>query len=280
MSFFVYELKANGETRYVGFTTNLKDRLWKHVNDTKKGSGTHCCNWLRQVLAKGGYPEIEIIREVDSKKKACFYERVYISAYLEEGYRLTNMTDGGEGGAQSEEVMLKIGEKLRGRVSSEETRRKISDGLHRLYQENPDERKKRGDARRGKHHSAETRKRIGESNTGRVTSEKTKVLLSASKIGKALTAEHRASIGSGLEGGKRTDEQRVTMKEAQQRFWASEAGKEIAAKRAVSNTGRTHTEETKQRLRKPKSEETKQKLREAALRRHVRERAEREEGAA
>jgi predicted GIY-YIG superfamily endonuclease len=199
MGFFVYSLSYNGKIRYVGFTENLQKRLEAHVHNARKGCKSHCYNWIRQVLAAGGYPEIEMIIESPTKEKAWFNERVFIDAYRADGHDLTNMTDGGGGG---------------GHVVSAETRTKTSATLRKVFQD-PVIRAKMGSGTRGKPRSAETRKKIGEAQIGKVITEEAKAKSSAAMRGRKLSSEHKAAVSRGLLGGKRTEAQRETMRLAQ-----------------------------------------------------------------
>jgi hypothetical protein len=66
----------------------------------KREGSTHKANWLRQLLAAGLKPEVEVL------------ETHFIAYFRSIGCRLTNLTDGGDG--------------LLGRKVSAETRRRIS----------------------------------------------------------------------------------------------------------------------------------------------------------
>lgn len=114
--------------RYVGKTSRtLKRRLSDHIQDAKKGGKSHRANWIRQVLARGELPQIEAIEcglwSVDNTN---LRERYWIGNLRQLGYKLTNMTDGGDGGAMpmTVEHRAKLGLASKRAWSSEEYRAK------------------------------------------------------------------------------------------------------------------------------------------------------------
>lgn len=214
MSYFCYTLSCDEIVRYIGITVNTERRLKGHLLNTKNGSNSHCCNWIRKILANGKHPVITVVAKAATKEFAGIIEIAFIEYYRTIGHSLTNMTAGGEGGSPSEEVRKIISSKLKGRKHTKEMRKKISDGVRKAF-ENPEIRGKLGKSRIGKKHAKKTCEKISTSNTGRVVSEVTKGLISNSHKGKKLTAEHRAEIGRSQIGLKRTDEQHAVMKAAQ-----------------------------------------------------------------
>lgn len=110
---FIYVLKdPSGEIRYVGKTTNPKERLRCHLRDSKNKSN-HREKWIALLLSFGAVPTLEVIDE--STPKWPSLEAAYIDFFCSEGYRLTNATPGGE-----------CGPSRAGTVQTEASRQKIS----------------------------------------------------------------------------------------------------------------------------------------------------------
>ena len=97
---YIYELidPITDETRYIGKTSNLKNRLYGHIFRTKTNI-VFCYkeNWIRSLLKQNLKPIMNIIDEVD-ESESNFWERFYISLYKSWNCKLTNLTNGGDGG--------------------------------------------------------------------------------------------------------------------------------------------------------------------------------------
>lgn len=99
----IYKLidPRNGEIRYVGKTQSkyLCERLAVHVRQSKNvvGKPSHKEAWIKNVLADGLKPRIELICEVDEKDWAA-EEIKQIAHHKEMGCRLTNTSIGGDAG--------------------------------------------------------------------------------------------------------------------------------------------------------------------------------------
>lgn len=127
--------EPDGEIRYIGKTVNsLARRLSFHLYEARQKEKNHRCNWIRSILSTGHLPSISLIGEVSGNGSA--EEIAWIAYGRAEKWRLTNLTDGGEG--------------TLGYIPSEETRKKTchKGDQHWNY---------------GKHHSVETRLKISES---------------------------------------------------------------------------------------------------------------------
>ena len=124
--------------RYVGKTVQtLKKRLSGHIHDAKTAKMSNYCynhnwNWIAKVLSEGSNV---IIEEVDSLEINDFedwkwLEKYWISQFKTWGFKLTNLTDGGDGNQGqkfSAESIAKRAAALRGRPRDEETRKRISE---------------------------------------------------------------------------------------------------------------------------------------------------------
>ena len=93
----------DGEVRYVGKSVNVPQRFRDHINQAKNGYDDHKCRWIRRLLRKGKIPSWAIIDEVAANHWPD-RERYWIAFYREEGHRLTNYAEGGEGGHKFSDI--------------------------------------------------------------------------------------------------------------------------------------------------------------------------------
>lgn len=83
------------EIRYVGQTCNsLNSRLTQHL---KSKGGSYRVKWINSLIKKGLKPTINLLVEGLDKNECNSQERFYIKTFREQGIKLVNMTDGGEG---------------------------------------------------------------------------------------------------------------------------------------------------------------------------------------
>ena len=109
----------NGHIRYVGKAKNVNTRIYGHLHDKKPSYKT---NWIKSL--KGKLPEVFILDEV-LKEDWIFWEKYWISQVKSWGFKLTNMTLGGEGHEgfkQSEETKTLRASKLKGQKRTLEQR--------------------------------------------------------------------------------------------------------------------------------------------------------------
>lgn len=99
MTDYIYALKCpQGEIRYIGKSTDPSARLRSHVSRARSGETKHhASNWIRSLLAKGLYPQVEIVFRVPEGEPWEPYEIRMIAEFKAEGHRLTNSTGGGDG---------------------------------------------------------------------------------------------------------------------------------------------------------------------------------------
>lgn len=93
---YIYSLSdENNVIRYVGKTNNIKDRIKRHINESKK-CRTHKEKWIFNMLQNNLKPKIEIIEDVPYNEwERC--EIYWISQLKCWGFNLLNGTSGGEG---------------------------------------------------------------------------------------------------------------------------------------------------------------------------------------
>lgn len=77
-------------------------------------------NYWNHIVEKYGKPKVDILAYWDSSEEALEHEKVLIACFKDMGYKLANLTDGGEGVLGfsrpiSEEHKAKISAKLKGR---------------------------------------------------------------------------------------------------------------------------------------------------------------------
>lgn len=129
MKTYIYILidPETNQVRYVGKTKNLKRRYNQHISECSKLK-SYKNNWLISLKNKNLRPEMVVIDETD-KDDWIFLEQWYIQLYRSWGYRLTNLTEGGEGVCgytPSQETRDKMSKANKGKVVSEETKRRLS----------------------------------------------------------------------------------------------------------------------------------------------------------
>lgn len=95
---FIYALKEVGtdEYRYVGKSNKPIKRLYFHLIESKK-SKTHKERWIQSVLKRNSNIEYVILEEV-SIDLWSEREIYWIARFKNDGYRLSNATDGGDCG--------------------------------------------------------------------------------------------------------------------------------------------------------------------------------------
>lgn len=169
---FIYILidPRNNEIRYVGKTKNpLTARLAQHVDDViYKQEQNWRTHWIAELLRLGYRPRIELIQEVPDAfwRQA---EPYWIAYYRAIGCRLTNGTEGGDGGySPTPDVLAKygianMGNTYRlGKSHTEETKAKLSAATKAMWKD-PTFRAQVVAGKTGQKHTPETRTQMGES---------------------------------------------------------------------------------------------------------------------
>ena len=112
--------------KYVGKTTNPKDRLRCHIKDaTTNRRNNLSCNWVKSLLKKGLEPKMDIIDEIYGPWE--WLEIYWISQFKTWGFTLKNITEGGDYNPMSNPISRqKISDKLKGIPKSQEHKNKVS----------------------------------------------------------------------------------------------------------------------------------------------------------
>lgn len=108
--------RTPSEYRYIGKTVKtLEHRLYHHKYKANRDTNLHKVRWMNKVEAEGAEVLAVLIEEcADSEQDA--REIHWIRKCRDEGYELTNMSDGGEGGINPlPDVIDKIRKALIGR---------------------------------------------------------------------------------------------------------------------------------------------------------------------
>ena len=143
--------------RYIGKSDRPKRRLSSHLSKQGLADKTYRAYWLRSLVSSGFKPEMICLQAV-SLKDWEGAEKYWIHYYKEQGVRLTNSKDGGDGGANPCEASrrrMACAAANRWESMSEEDRRSFT--------------KSRAEACLGKVISPEVRAKISAAQKGRTT---------------------------------------------------------------------------------------------------------------
>lgn len=250
---YIYQItNLVGGNIYIGCTVRDVGKRWRgHLAAVKSGNQSH----LHRAIRKYGDNSfvIETIDSAASKEEMYSKERDYIAAIntFRDGMNMTEGGDGSLGWKHSDETkalkskQMKGNKHLLGYRHSEETKKKIGEAL------------KGNQHLRGYKYGAEYCQAISDRTRG-------------SKNPMYGNHDNKPFLGK-----KHTDESRRKMSESTkgQVSWnKGKKGLQVAWNKGLkgegnSMYGKNHTEETKAKMRKPRSEETKRKMSLAAKKR-------------
>ena len=94
--YFIYGLVCDNNTFYIGKTKNIRERYLSHLK-TAKLKRSYKERHINKLLLESKSISIEIIDEVDFGTED-YWEKYWISKFKEDGVKLYNTSDGGEGG--------------------------------------------------------------------------------------------------------------------------------------------------------------------------------------
>lgn len=221
------------KVRYIGVTKNSSNkRLNGHLTEK---STTHKYYWIKKLKEAGLVPIFNIIEEVPHDQRYD-REKYWISVMRSMGCDLVNSTDGGEGILNP----------------SEETKEKIS-LWHRNKKLSPEHKAKIGLSKKGNHFNLGIKR-------GPITAIRSEKL-SKALMGNKYALGHRPWLGkkhsketiekmSILKIGKKQNEETLNKKrEAMKRYASTPEAKEKLSFAAQCRVYKSHTEETKQKIR-------------------------------
>lgn len=184
------------ETRYIGKSKDIYRRYYQHLHNGS-GNCTYLKNWMNTLTSP---PKMEILEICDltiiNEK-----EKFWVKFYKENGSRLTNLTDGGEGMygyVRSEESKQRISNSLMGHEVLPETREKLRLAAIEQHKTNPhtytpEQKKALSEARKGMKFSEEHRKNIGIAVKGRKVPNK-KGLVIIDNLGNQFVSASKAAL--------------------------------------------------------------------------------------
>lgn len=200
-----------GEIRYIGKSTKGLKRPQEHGR--KGRSNGRCKNWVSSLINIGLKCGIRVLECSETLDELSAAEVRWIKIGRESGWRLTNLTDGGEG--------------TPGHVKSPATRRKLSLAATQR-QSDPEVREQIRQRLIGHEVSEETREKIRLSLKGRKLPEAHAENIQKALKGRVFSAEHRrklseaASRRTGQRGRTLTPEHKQKLREAAQRRYTNE----------------------------------------------------------
>ena len=165
MEFYTYaHSKPNGSLFYIG--KGQKNRAYTYGNRNE---------YWKRIVNKHGNPTVEILAYWKTAEEAYDHEKLLISCFRDMGYKLANLSDGGEGAT--------------GTKHSQETKdylRKIN--LERVLTD--EQKAKISAAGKRKRLSAEAKDKIRQKALGRKMSAEHRAIMSATHKGKKHSPEH------------------------------------------------------------------------------------------
>lgn len=218
----------DNKVRYIGKSGSGMKRVRCHMCRSSLARGrTYKDKWLRELIASGNRPLVKTIAVCADKKDLNKAEILWISYARSLGWRLTNLTAGGEGSF--------------GLVKSPETRAKIANA-NRGRKHTPEAVANMREANKNHTISPETRaKMIASRKANYVISDETRKKMSEVHKQITISKETRAKMAASLKGRKHSEEAKAKMK-------GRRVSEETKAKISLANTGRKNTDEAKAKM--------------------------------
>jgi hypothetical protein len=170
---FIYALRdpRNNEIRYIGITNNLKRRLGWHIRKSKE-LHRYSSRWIKGLIDAGHAPIMETLEAVESQSEAYAAEKRWIQYGIEQGWRLTNHTEGGEGTPG-----LHWSDEQKQAFSEQKKGSKFTDAHRAALSFAQKERLERGEShvRTGMKHTSETKEKQRKVKLGKKMSDESKL---------------------------------------------------------------------------------------------------------
>jgi len=259
--------QVNGKA-YIGFTTNLKERLNDHRY--RDGRPTYFHNSIEKYGWKNFDTEV-LFESWDEDWCLKVMEPKFIDEYGTFGKYGYNSTKGGEGNlglVMSDEAKAKISKANKGKPCPEHVKE-----ISRNRKHTEEEKRKRSESQKASY-TEERRQKMKEWATGRKHTQETKDKIAKSKRGIPLTEEHKRKVSEGRMGVEPWNKgiERTEYIGEGNPFFGKTHTPETIEKIKAANKGRVVSEETRRKLseagkKRKHSEETKRKMRDAHKRR-------------
>lgn len=188
---------VNGK-RYVGSTTNFKERIRQHFKLLRKNKH-HSCHLQYAFNKYGESAFVSVIIEHVPIELLIDAEQKHLDANLD-GYNIARCAKA----------------PARGRRASAETRAKMSEA-HKGFRMSPEHKEKLIAANTNRHISTETRVRLGNGNRGRTLSPEWRDKIGSAGKGRIVSKETRDKVGAAHKG-------KVMSQEARDKMSASHKG--------------------------------------------------------
>ena len=216
-----------GDVRYIGKTIHkLSERLNGHIKEaTKNKNNSYKNNWINSLLKAGIQPIISLIDEVEENNWQLI-EEYWISQFKTWGFKLTNLTDGGDG-IKSKEHQDKIIKKIKYKLSLIESPAK-----------RPEVRKKISEALKGRIVSDEWRKNMSRAGKGKKMPDSMKQKRKDIMKGNTITKDYYSKLS-------KKDKELIIKKRIDKLKEKYKSGELIHPMK-----GKTHSTETKEKLSK------------------------------
>jgi hypothetical protein len=96
------------EIRYIGKAVDLENRIRNHFKPSRLLAKTHKNNWLKLLINENKKPFVVVLEKELSENLLNEFEIKWIKHYNKIGCKLTNATDGGDGGKLNQEAIDKM----------------------------------------------------------------------------------------------------------------------------------------------------------------------------
>jgi len=194
MSFYTYAHVRNdtGKIFYIG--KGQGDRAYFSYNRNQ---------YWNRIAKKHGYI-VQILSRFDNEEDAFDHEKFLILCFKGMGFKLANLTDGGEGVSNpSPEVRAKISAALAGKKFGEDRIKKMREcRLGIKLSESAKE--KISQSLKGRSFNDEHKEKLALGRLGKKHSKQSILKMSQAKVGKKLSEEHAKKISEALSGVKKS----------------------------------------------------------------------------
>jgi hypothetical protein len=213
---------APEDYRYIGRTNERPARrLSKHLTAARTGEDSYVYRWMRKAMAEGQALDLIVLEDDMTFEESGFREIALIAEYRAKGYRLTNISAGGDGSLGNS-----------GWKHTEEALAKMRGNKHKLgFKDSPETREKKRLSALG-----------NKSNTGRKASEEARANMRAAQARRTPEELKAAKEKARITRANRTPEEiqrerenRSKARKGEKRGpWSPETREKVMAARAAA----------------------------------------------